>query len=58
VKKKYSNPARSSFPFGATFDPKGTNFSVWGRFATRVELLLYERSDSPTPFQVIELDPR
>jgi len=30
---------------------------VWGRFATRVELLLYERSDSPAPFQVIELDP-
>jgi isoamylase len=45
------------FPFGATFDSKGTNFSVWGRFATRVELLLYERSNSKTPFQVIELDP-
>ncbi len=30
---------------------------MWGRFATHVELLLYERSDSPTPFQVIELDP-
>jgi len=30
---------------------------VWGRFATRVELLLYERSDSPAPFQLIELDP-
>jgi len=30
---------------------------VWGRFATRVELLLYERSDSSAPFQVIELDP-
>jgi len=30
---------------------------VWGRLATHVELLLYERSDSPTPFQVIELDP-
>ena len=30
---------------------------MWGRLATHVELLLYERSDSPTPFQVIELDP-
>ena len=55
--KKYSTQPGHRFPFGATFDSKGTNFSVWGRFATRVELLLYERSDSPTPFQVIELDP-
>ncbi|MEW6441198.1 MAG: glycogen debranching protein GlgX [bacterium] len=46
------------FPFGATFDGKGTNFSVWGRFATGVELLLYERSDSPTPLEVIRLDDR
>ena len=55
--KRYSVQPGHRFPFGATFDSKGTNFSVWGRFATRVELLLYERSDSPTPFQVIELDP-
>ena len=55
--KTYSTQPGRRFPFGATFDSKGTNFSVWGRFATRVELLLYERSDSPTPFQIIELDP-
>jgi len=55
--KKYSTQPGHRSPFGATFDSKGTNFSVWGRFATRVELHLYERSDSPTPFQVIELDP-
>ena len=57
MKKKYSTQPGQRFPFGATFDSKGTNFSVWGRFATHVELLLYEKSDSPTPFQVIELDP-
>jgi isoamylase len=57
VLKKYSTQPGHRFPFGATFNSQGTNFSVWGRFATRVELLLYERSDSPTPFQVIELDP-
>jgi isoamylase len=57
VLKKYSTQPGRRFPFGATSDSKGTNFSVWGRFATRVELLLYEKSDSPTPFQVIELDP-
>jgi isoamylase len=57
MQKKYSTQPGHRFPFGAAFDLKGTNFSVWGRFATRVELLLYERSDSPTPFQIIELDP-
>jgi len=30
---------------------------VWGRFAMHVELLLYEKSNSTTPSQVIELDP-
>lgn len=55
--KRYSTQPGHRFPFGATFHPKGTNFSVWGRLATHVELLLYERSDSPAPFQVIELDP-
>ena len=54
--KRYATQPGRPYPFGATFDSRGTNFSVWGRFATRVELLLYERSDSPTPFQVIELD--
>jgi isoamylase len=56
--KKYSTQPGHRFPFGATFGAQGTNFSVWGRFATRAELLLYERSDSATPFQVIELDPK
>ncbi len=55
---RYSTQPGHRFPFGASFDANGTNFSVWGRFATRVELLLYERADSTTPFQVIELDPR
>jgi isoamylase len=55
--KIYSTQPGHRFPFGATFDSQGTNFSVWGRFASRVELLLYERSDSPVPFQIIELDP-
>ncbi|MDP4978675.1 MAG: hypothetical protein NWQ21_04395, partial [Desulfobacterales bacterium] len=55
--KRYSTLPGHRFPFGATSDAQGTNFSVWGRFATRVELLLYEKSDSPAPFQVIELDP-
>jgi isoamylase len=55
--KKYSTKPGRRFPFGATCDSRGTNFSVYGRFATRVELLLFEKSDSTAPFQVIELNP-
>lgn len=55
--KNYPTQPGRRFPFGATRDSRGTNFSVWGRFATRVELLLFEKSDSQTPFQVIELNP-
>jgi glycogen operon protein len=33
------------------------NFSIFSRHATRAELLLYAQGDSPTPFQVIALDP-
>ena len=55
--EKYSTQPGHRFPFGATFDSKGTTFSVWGRSATCVELLLYERLDSPVPFQIIEPAP-
>ena len=41
------------YPFGATVDAKGVNFSIWGYQATSVELLLYEHAQSATPFQVI-----
>jgi glycogen operon protein len=45
------------YPPGATADANGTNFSVFSRHATDVELLLYERADSPEPFQIVVLDP-
>ena len=45
------------YPPGATPDAQGTNFSVFSRYATGVELLLYEQADSPEPFQIIGLDP-
>jgi glycogen operon protein len=40
-----------------TWTPAGTNFSVFSRDATAVELLLYA-ADGSTPPQVITLDPR
>ena len=51
-----TRPGRQS-PSGATPDGAGVNFAIFSRHATGVELLLYERSDSPRPFQIVRLDP-
>ncbi len=45
------------YPMGASWRAQGTNFSIFSRYATSVELLLYEHADNPSPFQVIQLDP-
>lgn len=45
------------YPAGAERNENGTNFSIFSRHATRVELLLYESATSPEPFQIICLDP-
>lgn len=45
------------YPPGATAGENGTNFSIFSRHATAVQLLLYEQPDSSTPLQVIDLDP-
>ncbi len=42
---------------GATWTAEGTNFSVFSRSAVRVELLLYQASDSREPVQIVDLDP-
>jgi len=55
--KKYNIRPGSRYPLGATVDSEGVNFSAFSRYATAVELLLYEHADSSTPFQVIQLDP-
>jgi len=44
-------------PVGATTAEGGVNFSVYSRYATGAELLLYEGAQSPEPFQIIRLDP-
>ena len=46
-----------SHPLGATPTGEGTNFALFAQDATSVQLLLFERHDSPRPFQVIDLDP-
>jgi isoamylase len=45
------------YPFGATFDDKGVNFSIWCGSASGAELLLFEGAKNRVPFQVIWLDP-
>lgn len=50
-KLKHGNP----YPPGCTVTVGGVNFSLFSRHATAVELLLFESSDSPQPFQVIPL---
>ncbi len=51
------NPGRS-FPLGATVDGDGTNFSVFSKHATAVQLLLFDAVDAGAPARVIDLDPR
>ena len=45
-----------SYPLGATVGPGGTNFSVYSRGASSVELLLFDREDDSRPARVISLD--
>jgi len=47
----------SSSPLGATVCPRGTNFSVFSRSASGVELLLFDREDDAQPSRLIRLDP-
>jgi glycogen operon protein len=46
-----------SFPLGATFFKNGVNFSVYSKYAGRVELLLFDAADATTPSDVLVLDP-
>jgi glycogen operon protein len=45
------------YPPGVKPDADGVNFSVFSRYATAVQLLLFEADTSTEPFQVIDLDP-
>ena len=51
-----SNPG-SSHPLGATVQSGGTNFSLFSRSATSVELVFFDRADDAQPCRSIELDP-
>jgi glycogen operon protein len=47
----------SSHPLGATVHDDGTNFSLFSRSASRVELVFFDRADDARPSGSIELNP-
>lgn len=55
--KRFATGPGRGFPFGATTEAGGTNFSIWGLRSTAAELLLFESEESREPFQVVKLDP-
>ena len=52
-----SSARGSSHPLGSSVQADGTNFSIYSRTATGVELLLYDREDDARPSRSITLDP-
>src|SRR5215469_6701127 len=48
----------ASAPLGATVCPGGINFSIFSRYATGVDLLLFDREDDARPARVIQFGPR
>src|SRR5690606_20881027 len=44
------------FPLGATFDGRGTNFSVYSEGAERVDLCLFDRHGDETRIHMAEVD--
>lgn len=53
--KKYTTKPGNPYPHGALFSEEGVNFSISSRHATQVELWLFAHTDSPQPFQIINL---
>jgi glycogen operon protein len=47
----------SPHPLGATIRQDGVNFSLFSSYATGIELLLFDKHDSPQPLQTIPLIP-
>ncbi|MDM8545447.1 glycogen debranching protein GlgX [Candidatus Venteria ishoeyi] len=54
----YASKTGKRYPLGAVADSNGVNFCIFSRNAEAVELLLYEKAESPTAFQIVCLDPQ
>ncbi|MCK9394873.1 MAG: glycogen debranching protein GlgX [Methylobacter sp.] len=53
--KEYQLKPGNPYPSGARAKTKGVNFSIFSRYATHVELLLFATSDCDEPFQTVVL---
>ena len=58
LKRLTSDPMQSTYtpPFGASIGPVGTQFSVFSRNATAMNLLLYDKVNDREPSEVIPFD--
>jgi len=54
-RKEYHLKPGNPYPSGSRAKTKGVNFSIFSRYATHVELLLFNTSDCVEPFQTIVL---
>lgn len=48
----------NSYPLGATVYPDGVNFSLYSKYATGIDLLLFEFPNAPYPADTIHLTPQ
>lgn len=55
LKKEYEIKPGNSYPFGCKHNGGGANFSIFSRYATHVELLLFETAEDKKPFRIITL---
>jgi isoamylase len=46
-----------SSPLGATCSGDGVNFSLYSRYATRIELLFFDHEDAGKPSRVFPIEP-
>lgn len=56
-KKKYTTSRGAFYPLGATIVEKGVNFAIYSRYATGIDLLLFDKSDGK-PQAIIPLENR
>jgi glycogen operon protein len=57
VRKRFVIKPGSRSPQGAKADRRGINFSLFSRYATAMELVIYDKAESITPILRIPLDP-
>src|SRR5579885_2344615 len=52
-----TSPGRS-YPLGASWTGDGVNFSVFAKYSTGAQLLLFDDIDAPAPSRTVDLDPQ